>query len=300
METRAHHVLIGLFVIVSVCAALLFALWLGGRGHDRQYALYDIAFHEAVSGLSRGSTVEFNGIRIGDVDSLRLDPENPQRVFARVRIESSAPMRSDTRARLVPAGITGLSLIRLSSGDDPAAAPLLPSNRGTVPIIVAQPSSMSRLFADGEDVMMQINDVLMRARELLSADNTAHIHDTLANLQLITATLAEQRGALTSTIEEAGLLLHSTRDVIDGELRQTLASAQRSVESFERTMQSIDTLVSDNRDNMDTGLRGMADIGPAITEFRSTLASLRGILDEFEESPRDYLFGRRPGREFQP
>ncbi len=86
METRAHHVLIGFFTLLVVGAALLFALWLGKIDSDTQFDAYDIVFQEAVSGLSKGSTVEFNGIKIGDVSSLRLDPQDPQRVIARVRV----------------------------------------------------------------------------------------------------------------------------------------------------------------------------------------------------------------------
>ena len=85
METRAHHVLIGLFTLLVVGAALMFALWLGKSDADRQFEVYDIVFQEAVSGLSKGGTVEFNGIKIGDVSSLRLDPQDPA---SRGRIEA--------------------------------------------------------------------------------------------------------------------------------------------------------------------------------------------------------------------
>ena len=91
METRARHVLIGLFTLIVAALAVLFALWLGRSEHSRDFHLYDIAFEEAVSGLSRGSTVEFNGIRVGDVVDLRLDPDNPRNVFARVRVERTPP-----------------------------------------------------------------------------------------------------------------------------------------------------------------------------------------------------------------
>lgn len=57
METRAHHVVIGLFTLIVVSAALLFCLWLTNAGSDRQFNLYDIVFNEPVSGLSQGSTV---------------------------------------------------------------------------------------------------------------------------------------------------------------------------------------------------------------------------------------------------
>ena len=71
METRAHHVLIGLFTVLAVGCALLFALWMGKSSVDSEFKLYDVVFTEAVSGLSVGSTVQYSGIKVGDVIRLR-------------------------------------------------------------------------------------------------------------------------------------------------------------------------------------------------------------------------------------
>jgi phospholipid/cholesterol/gamma-HCH transport system substrate-binding protein len=299
METRAHHILIGLFTVFGIGAALLFVLWLGKSGVDRQYTQYDIVFQEAVTGLSRGSTVEFNGIRVGDVASLRLDPADPRRVLARVRVERDAPVRSDTRALLVPAGITGLFFIRFSSGDDPNSTPLLPQDN-SIPAIIAQPSPMSRLMADGEDVMTNVNQVLIRITDLLSQENVARLDATLHNLQEFTGALAERRDDLSAAIDATSSLLQTTDQLVDVELRGALADARKSVAALERTRGSIEGVVSDNRGNLDTGLRGLADVGPAMTELRGTMASLRAITRELEENPRDYLMGRQPTREFTP
>ncbi|MDX5363870.1 MAG: MCE family protein [Pseudazoarcus pumilus] len=300
METRAHHILIGLFTVLGVGAALLFVLWLGQSGSDRKYAQYDVVFQEAVTGLSRGSTVEFNGIRIGDVASLRLDPADPRRVLARVRVERDAPVRSDTRALLVPAGITGLSFIRFSSGDNPASTLLLAGDDERVPVIVADPSPMSRLMADGEDVMTNVNQVLIRVTELFSEENVERLDATLHNLQEFTGVLAERRDDLSAAIDATSSLLQTTDQLVEVELRGALADARKSVAALERTMGSIERVVSDNRGNLDTGLRGLADVGPAMSELRGTMASLRAITRELEENPRDYLIGRQPTREFQP
>src|SRR5690606_24464120 len=133
---------------------------LGTSGSEREFVRYDIAFNEPVSGLSRGSTVEFNGIRVGEVANLRLDPEDPRRVLARVRVAASTPVRTDTRALLVMQGVTGLSFIRLGSGDATDSQPLI-ADEDTVPLITATPSPLSRLFADGEDIMFSLNEVLL-------------------------------------------------------------------------------------------------------------------------------------------
>jgi phospholipid/cholesterol/gamma-HCH transport system substrate-binding protein len=85
METRAHHVLIGLFTILVALAALLFCLWLTKSGAT--------ATSTTTSDLQRGgqrpvagSPVQYSGIKVGDVVGLSLDPADPRKVRARIRV----------------------------------------------------------------------------------------------------------------------------------------------------------------------------------------------------------------------
>jgi phospholipid/cholesterol/gamma-HCH transport system substrate-binding protein len=313
METRAHHVLIGLFTVIVVGAALMFALWLGKSDADRQFEVYDIVFQEAVSGLSKGGTVEFNGIKIGDVVSLRLDPDDARRVIARVRIDGTAPVRTDTEARLVPAGITGLTMIRLTSGDDPGSVPLQAEDE-VVPRIVAVPSAFGRLLADGEDAVTNVNELLVQARALFSAGNVAAIGRTLDNLEQTTAALAAQRDDVNAVLKqvtqaslqasaalaEATRILGTANRLVEQQGSQTLDSARDAMLAFERAMGSVEALIADNRAPLDGGLRGLAEIGPAVAELRTTLASLRAITRQLEDRPADYLLGLEPTKEFTP
>lgn len=312
METRAHHILIGLFTMLVVVAALLFALWLNKNHSDTRFQSYDIVFQEAVTGLSKGSTVEFNGIKIGDVSSLQLDPEDPQRVIARVRVDSAVPVRSDTQARIIPAGITGISIIRLSSGNDPNSEPLPPGDE--VPVIVATPSPLTKLMADGEDVMLNINGVLFQMRQLFSGENITSIAQTLKSLEQATGAVAAGRDEIATAVrqlaqasEQATLALGETSKLvgtanrlIDVEGAQTLQSAQRSMAALERAIITVDTLVSDNRASLDSSVRGMTEVGPALSELRDVLASLRLITRQLESRPADYLLGLEPVKEFTP
>ena len=313
METRAHHVLIGLFTVLVVGAALMFALWLGKSDADRQFEIYDIVFQEAVSGLSKGGTVEFNGIKIGDVVSLRLDPDDARRVIARVRVDAAAPVRTDTEARLVPAGITGLTMIRLTSGDDPGSVPLQAED-DVVPRLVAVPSAFGRLLADGEDAVTNVNELLVQAPMLFSAENVAAIGRTLDNLEQTTAALAAQRDDVNAVLKqvtqasveastalaEATRVLGTANRLVEQQGTQTLDSAREAMLAFERAMGSVGALIADNRAPLDGGLRGLAEIGPAVAELRTTLASLRAITRQLEDRPADYLLGLEPTKEFTP
>jgi phospholipid/cholesterol/gamma-HCH transport system substrate-binding protein len=313
METRAHHILIGVFTLLAAGAMLLVVLWLGKAGGDRNLRHYDILFEEPVSGLSRGSKVEFNGIRIGEVSELRLDPQNPQRVLARVSVEDSAPIRSDTRARLVLAGVTGTSFIRLSSGNYPDSQPLKQTGE-SVPVIVATPSQISKLLTQGEDAVLNVNELLVQVRALASAENAESLRLTLQHVEQASAAVAGQREQLALTIqslaqaseranaalEQAGKLLASSERLIEQQGQPTLLAAQRSLTALEHTLQTVDRLVLDNRGQIDSGLRGLSEIGPALAELRATLASLRSISRQLEDRPADFLLGLQPLKEFQP
>ena len=65
METRANFVLIGAFTLAVIAGGFLFVLWFSGLTHVAQRQTYAILFDGSVAGLSRGSAVQFNGIRVG-------------------------------------------------------------------------------------------------------------------------------------------------------------------------------------------------------------------------------------------
>ena len=314
METRARHVLIGLFTLIAVALAVLFALWLGRSDRNRDFHLYDIAFEEAVSGLSRGSTVEFNGIRVGDVVDLRLDPDNPRNVFARVRVERDAPVRTDTQAMLMPVGITGTSLIRLSSGNAPSPQPLVGDDRNMIPIIHATPSPMSKLLAGGEDVLYNFNQLLVSANTLFSNENIQSLGKTLAHIEQTTQALASQRDGLgqaianfnqaavqaKSALAEMDKMMRSGTQTISVDFKQTLDRADKAFVSFEKSMSTLEATIQENRGSLQGGARGLNEAGPALVELRSTLSTLQGVLRQFDSRSSNSLINREPMKEFTP
>ena len=320
METRAHHVLIGLFTLLTTAAAVVFVLWLGQMADDREFRYLDVIFQEAVTGLSKGSTVEFNGIKIGDVDGLRLDADNPHRVFARVRIDAQSPIRTDTRAHLVPAGITGLSIIRLSSGNEPESVPLV-LREGVVPQIVAETSALSKFIAEGGNVMLNFNEFLLQARELFSEHNLVNIRQTLEHVETTTRQFEETQrefgptlrafrqtaaDASTTLLEVNALLsradqtLTSFDQLMDDDAKQALTAFRQSADAFESAMVSVESLVADSREPLRLSLEGVAQMGPLLHELRLTLTSIREITGKMENQPLDYLFDLSPPQEFKP
>ncbi|MCW3147628.1 MCE family protein [Stutzerimonas stutzeri] len=312
METRAHHVLIGLFTVLAVGGALLFALWLGKASIDREYDRYEVSFSRAVSGLSSGSSVEYSGIKVGDVEQLWLEPEDPRKVRARIRVYAGTPIKQDTRARLALANITGSMVIQLHSGSP--GSPPLQAKRGELPVIIADPSPLSALLENGEDLMSNINNLLRNANQLFSAENSRRIGQTLQHLEQATSVLSEQRadlgaaltqlsqlGRQTNTVlEEVTRLTRNTNGLLDDQGRALLDSAQQSMAALERATSRLDSLLAHNQGALDNGLQGLGELGPALNELRGTLGALRRVSQRLEDNPSGFLLGREKIEEFTP
>jgi phospholipid/cholesterol/gamma-HCH transport system substrate-binding protein len=313
METRAHHVIIGAFAIGIFLFAMGFVLWLSKSSIDREFAYYDIVFNEAVTGLSKGGTVQYNGIKVGEVAQLSLAKDDPRKVIARVRLDSGVPVKEDTRAKLGLQGVTGVAFIQLSGGA-PSSPLLKPTPRNPVPVIPSEESALSKLLASGSDIITSANDLLLRANEVLSQENVDRISKTLENLEGVTGTVNAQRedlgAALRQLSDATGELKHTlvtldsmattTNDLMKNNARQVLESTRKALESVDRVANETSSLIGDNRaainEFSDQGLR---QLGPAIVELRETLRSLKQVADRLSGS-NSILLGRDQPKEFEP
>lgn len=313
METRAHHVLIGFFTLATVAAALLFALWMSYASGQRDYQPYRILFERSVSGLSIGSTVQYNGIEVGDVTELTLDPDDPRQVVANIRVYEDTPIKTDTRAKLAFASITGSMSVQLYGGT-PESQRLIDQTDADAPFIQSDPSPIATLFDEGEDMIENINAILKSVNDLFDDNNREQAGTILNNIARITEMIANQQSALdenmalfsdvsrqaTTTLESIDALSQEATQLLreDGRLvMQSAADASRDVAS---AAQRVEQLVETNAGAIEGSLQGAQDIAPALSSLRSTLNTLDRITRQLEDSPTDFLLGRDQIQEFRP
>ncbi len=193
MEIRARYFLIGLFVLVIAAGIVGFTYWLYATGGLVQRTTYQVRFDGTVSGLSEGSQVQFNGIEVGEVTTLSLDPDNPGAVLATIAIDKATPVRADTHVGLAFSGLTGTAAVSLVGGASDAA--LLASSDGHPPLLVADAADLKDLTQSARDALNQLNDIF--------AENAAPLKDTIANVDTFSKALARNSDAVDSII--AGL-----------------------------------------------------------------------------------------------
>ena len=307
METRANHVLIGLFTIIFAILTVLFALWAANWTTDRNWDNYDIVFTEAVTGLSTGGIVQYNGINVGEVRRLSLDPKDPRKVIARIRVAADTPVKTDTKGKLAFVGLTGVAQIQLTGG-----LPESPRLEGTperpVPVIQTEPSAL-------QNVALAASDIAERIRLVLSDENIERVSKLLDDLNQLSGTLASEKqdiAALINNLRQASVELNTTLDMAQGTLgtldKDVIQKLPPLVDKLDRTLANLDkasgnanAILGDNRQAIgDFAQNGLSQVGPTLTELRVLVRDLRRVASRLDQNPAGYISGKTQPEEFEP
>ena len=312
METRAHHILIGFFMLALGLAAMLFTLWMSDSQGEKGTVRYDIAFSESVTGLSVGNDVLYNGIRVGEVTDLSLDSQDPRKVWARVRITETIPVSTKTTARLTIANITGSAIIQLISG--PPGSPPLVAQGAKVPVIPSSPSPFTTLRTSSEELLVNISQLVNNASSILSTENAAKINGILNNLDTTTAAVAGEKEsisaalqqlskaaeALPQTLKEATDLIAKANMALDSQGDYIIKDFRQMLQAVKKLSEDMDKLVKTNQGAINSGLQGFAEIGPMLKELRETADSFGRLSRRMEEDPSAFFLGSEQIQEYQP
>ena len=179
MEIRAPYALIGLFVLVALGAVFGFVYWMHNAGGLEKRTAYHVRFENTVAGLLPGAAVLFNGIRVGEVTDLQLNPDNPRQITAKVAIAANTPVRPDTQAGLEFQGLTGVPVITLQGG---TASSQWTTSPGEVRLLAADPLAGQSMTQAARDALRRVDSVL--------AENSEPLRDTIANLKTFSAALS--------------------------------------------------------------------------------------------------------------
>jgi phospholipid/cholesterol/gamma-HCH transport system substrate-binding protein len=273
METRANFVLIGTFTLAVIAAAFGFVLWFQNLHATKQRSPLRIVFEGPAAGLRNGGSVNFNGIRVGEVMSVKLD--NPRRVVALAMVENNAPIRKDTLVGLEFQGLTGVAAISLKGGE--VAAPSVPLDEDGVPILTADPNAL-------QDVTEAIRATLQNINRVV-AENQQSVKNSLHNVEAFTATLArnsERIDAIMLKIDtvmgKADGVMAKTDNIMLG--LDTLAGGKDGGELFQ-AVKSIRELAEDFDKRS----------GALMADGRRTLGDISRAVNNLDKNPTRLLFG---------
>jgi phospholipid/cholesterol/gamma-HCH transport system substrate-binding protein len=266
METRANYVLIGTFTLAVIAAAFGFVLWFQSLHTTKARSPIRIIFEGPAAGLRTGGSVNFNGIRVGEVVSVKLD--NPRRVVALAMVSNDAPIRKDTLVGLEFQGLTGVAAISLKGGAE--AAPSVPLDEDGIPVLTADPNGL-------QDVTEAIRGTLQNINRVV-ADNQEAVKNSLHNLETFTGSLARNSEKIDNIMAKVDGVMVNANNLMLG--LNTLAGGKEGGELF-LTVKSVRELAEDFDKRS----------GLLMSDGRRTLGDISHAVNNLDRNPTRLLFG---------
>lgn len=267
--TKEQKVRLGIFAVAAGALLAIVIIVFAGLQFWHPRERYYIDFHSSVYGLEEGADVFLHGVRVGKVVSMSLSHEAPGKVRVAIDVDEDAPIRTNTRAVLQYAGITGLKIVDLRDGT--AAAPPLPPG-STIPV---GETVLDRIAERGAEMLDQTAQLIERANAI--AAQTEVIVENLARVSSdvqIDDIVAQTR----TTVRNLSAATKALRGVID----ENRAGVRASVEAIEDAATRVAELVDD------------AQVRAMIADLRQATRSFKELARELRQRPSRLLYSRPP------
>jgi phospholipid/cholesterol/gamma-HCH transport system substrate-binding protein len=298
--------LLGTLIVIAV-------LWLASGGNlQRKYDLYLAILDESVAGLNLNAPVKYNGVDVGKVQDIQLDPENPERVQLIFAIGRGTPIKVDTVAVLKTQGLTGIAYVELDGGAK-NAAPLIATGQQKYPVIKTKPSLSTRLETVLTTVLAKLDNTSSNIDSLLSRENQQAFKSILADIAIVSKTIASHKTEIDAGIVNAARTANNAArasqklnpilakiDPSIDELNLTIAQINRSAQAIENAGKEVAiassgagktvTTVGANIERYST--ETLPEVQRLLAELNELSISLRRLVEQTEQDPASLLRGR--------
>ena len=310
-----NYAVVGAFVLGLGAVLIAGVLWLASGGSWRaKVDLYLAIEDESVAGLNLNAPVKYNGVDVGKVREIALDPVNPQRVRLLFAIERGTPIKVDTVAVLKTQGLTGIAYVELAGGAL-NSAPLLATADERYPVIRTKPSLGARLENVLTSVLAKLDQTSSHIDAVLSDANRAALTSTLTDLAAVSKTLAARKDTLDAGIASAARSFDKAERVmvqlgpVIEQLGPAVARVGRSAEAVEKMGQEatlasvragkmVDSVGADvhalGADVQRFSAETLPELQRLLGELSVLSGSLRRLGDQTERNPASLLVGRAP------
>lgn len=307
METRAHYVAVGAFVLAVIVLGFIAVLSLGRVEFTQELTRYYIFFRGSVSGLSKGSLVQYNGITVGRVVDVRVDPDDLEKIQVTVEIDKAlVPIKTDARAFIDANLLSGVATIQIRGGTREAKE-LEPEPGHRYPIIAAGSSVFQRVSEAGPQLLDRLTVAVDNLNDLLNPQNRQAVSDSLENLRTITGAfvapskeVGELVGNANATVLEMTKLLDhidqgfSGRAGLKDEASQTLNDFDRLAKNLLDTNRQLQQVLQENRPGLHEFTQAtLTQVSNLVSDMQRFIAGLSRFVASVERDPGQLLFGDR-------
>jgi len=299
METRAHYVAVGAFVLAMVFLAFTGVIYFSAVAPTTSFQRYYIYFKGAVTGLSKGGIVDYNGIPVGKVYDVEIDPNNVEQIRVTVEIKNTVVIKTDAKASVESNILSGVSYVLISKGTQ--EAPTLVAKPGeTYPVIQAHRSALANVYAHGPELLEKLSDIADNLNAMLNEQNRQAVTSILANVDKVTSDLAAHRKDLIEVLGNANTALgavgkllghvddsYMAQDGIKDRLTRALGDVDETAKEIRLTAHDTRAVVQH------VNARTLGDIDDFMHDARQLVAGVARLAAELERDPSKLLYGDR-------
>lgn len=218
MITKAQKVRLGIFIAIGCTLILMFAGVVAGSQLLQKRDIYYIEYEDvSVHGLQVGGAVLYHGIKVGRVESIKINPDDVSKIIITISVEAGTPIKEDVLATLVPVGITGLKSVELKGGSNEAKLVKLKT------FLKTGVSTFDSITGKAESIAEKIDLIASNISNMTNEENQK-------NIALI--------------LEETSLLLQDTRTNLSGTLNSLNKIASSTAEIAGSTATNLDKLTN--------------------------------------------------------
>lgn len=266
VETRASYALVGLFVLTLLIGALSFGVWIS-RVDWKQGSIYEINFEGSVAGLRENETVTYNGVPIGTVVNIAVNPEKVNLIRVLVEIDKPSLIRENSFATLQGRGITGQVQIKID-GSTPDSPILISPESHIPPKIPSRTSGFQQVIEEAPRIMEKIIRLVNDVTPVFNEKNREAFTSTLENF----ATFSDMLAKKSKNMDEL------------------LTQTKRSFKQFEDTMQEMKQMIAENRPGLKRFTEGgLQEFSGFMQEWRVVAKNVNRIAEKFEQNPLQFI-----------
>ena len=306
MATRAQKFRLGVFMFVGVTLLLGGTAVLAGLQFWNPKDRYSVHFGESVSGLDVGSTVKMKGVRVGQVEKIRIAGGDVESVVVTLALTPGTPVKVDTEAVITAIGITGLKEIELTGGSKGSARRR--PNRETS-IIPAGESTLRTLTGKATTIAEKMEGVLNNLLEITLEGNQLRIRRLLENASDLAAAWAKIAGGrnarriqrILNNVDRSSVALQGATATLAEVTKESghkvtsfLATAESAARSLDRAVRGLrpqQTLTAISRAAQslqkrvdDPGIRlAFASMGKATSRLADAAADIRRVVNRRDQ-----------------
>ena len=296
-----NYTLVGAFVLLLGAVLMGGVLWIASGGTlQKKYDRYLAIEEESVAGLNLNAPVKYNGVDVGKVSNIHLDPVNPERVQLTLAIERGTPIKVDTLAVLKTQGLTGIAYVELGGGSRDAA-PLPATTQAPYPVIRTKPSLSTRLENVLTTVLAKLDHMTGNVDALLSDANRDALKSALADIATVAHTIAARKDVIDAGIVSAALTARNGAQ-LSAQLDPVIKRIGRAAEAVEKMGHDVSLAGASAAKTVDAvgneaqhfTTETLPEVQRLLGELNDLSNSLRRLSEQTARDPAGLLRGRSP------